>query len=357
MHGFHRPGWLLAAAVLVATGSVLAQYAARAPAPVASPAPEAPPWTLDLTGAASPEQLAHIRRFAQEQFDRKDFGAAILWAQRYIKAGGPEGDVRPLLVQAYLRSGDMENAARELQWEVREAERTGRPPAEERLLLLQSCYAKLSDANAYSWVLEKLVAYYPKKEYWIELLDRTERRPDFGEPLALDVNRLRLATGAFSGPQAWLQFAAQAQQAGYPGEAKTVIERGIARGVLGTGADAQRHRQLLQQYANEAQAQQRRLADPQVEAGARKAADGIELVNLGFSYVTLGDYGKGIPFMEQGIRKGGGLANKPQFAKLRLGVAYFMAGDKPHAVEMFRTIGGKHGGADLGRIWAIHAAR
>ena len=58
--------------------------------------------------------------------------------------------------------------------------------------------------------------------------------------------------------------------------------------------------------------------------------------------------------MEQGIRKGG-LANRPQDAKLRLGIAYLMAGQKAKAIEAFNTVGGRHGAADLGRIWAIYA--
>src|SRR5213076_2487839 len=123
---------------------------------------------------------------------------------RFVKAGGAEADIRPLLVQAHLHAGDFANAARELQWEIQAAERSGRAPGEDRLLLLQNCYAKLNDANAYAWVLEKLVTWYPKKEYWSDLLDRTLKRPDFGQPLALDVNRLRVASGAMSNAQEWL---------------------------------------------------------------------------------------------------------------------------------------------------------
>ena len=42
--------------------------------------------------------------------------------------------------------------------------------------------------------LERLVAYYPKREYWVDLLRRIESKPGFSNRLTLDVYRLRLAT-------------------------------------------------------------------------------------------------------------------------------------------------------------------
>jgi hypothetical protein len=300
--------------------------------------------------------VALMRAVAESYLERKDYGSAIAWAQRYLKAGGAEADARPLLIEAYYNTGDYANAARELQWEVQAAERAGRSPGEDRLLLLQNCYAKLNDAGAYAWSLEKLVTWHPRREYWAELLDRTLKRPDFGEPLALDVNRLRLRTNVLAGAAGYLELARQAQLAGLPGEARSVIEQGIARGLLGSGADAARHRRLLQQFSEAALAQQRRLADPRIEAEATRAVDGIELVDLGYAYASLGNFDKGLQLMEQGLRKGGGLAGKPQIAKLHLGIAYLAAGQKARAIELFKAVGGRHGGADLGRIWAIHAS-
>ncbi|MFL6662151.1 MAG: hypothetical protein ACJ8G7_08215, partial [Rhizobacter sp.] len=137
--------------------------------------------------AAADEPLSALRAAATEQLERNDYAGAIVAAQRYVKAGGAEADVRPVLAQAYFRKGDYENAARELQWQVQAAERAGRAPGEDLLLLLQKCYLQLNDGNATAWVLEKLVTYYPTQTYWADLLDRSQKRPDFGAPLALDV--------------------------------------------------------------------------------------------------------------------------------------------------------------------------
>jgi hypothetical protein len=173
-----------------------------------------------------------IRSAAQAHLERKDYPNAIAWSQRYIKAGGSEADARPLLANAYYGLRYYANAARELQWEIQAGDRVGRPPPEHRLLMLQSCYVKLNDANAYAWALEKLVTYHPRRPYWADLLERTHSRPDFGDRLSRDVNRLRLLTGTLGGAAEFVNMAMQARLAGYPAEAKQVVDHGFATAVL-----------------------------------------------------------------------------------------------------------------------------
>ena len=344
-----RPGPARLATLLVAAGVVAGGALQR----MAVSAPALAPVDARAT-LLSAEELSALKAAAIAALQRKDHAAVIAAAQRYLKAGGSDAEVRSLLVQAYHDAGDYANAARELQWEVQSAERAGRSPGEDRLLLLKDCYLRLNDANATAWALEKLVTWHPKREYWADLLDRTEKRPDFGERLALDVNRLRLLTGTLTGAQQYLNMAAQAQRAGFPAEAKRVVEQGIARGLLSNGPEAARHRQLQRQLADEVVAQQRRIDQRDAASAAERASDGIELFNLGFAHVTLGNYAKGLPMMEQALRRGG-LENRPQDARMRLGIAYLMAGKKAKAIETFNSVGGRHGAADLGRIWALYA--
>ena len=69
----------------------------------------------------------------------------------------------------------------------------------------------------------------------------------------------------------------------------------------------------------------------------------------------LGQFDKGLALMERGIARGIKDENRPQDAKLHLGVAYFMAGRKDKALEIFPTVTGIHGAADMGRLWALRA--
>ena len=55
--------------------------------------------------------------------------------------------------------------------------------------------------------------------------------------------------------------------------------------------------------------------------------------------------------IDQGIAKGG--LKAPEEAKLHLGMAYLQSGNKAKAAEIFKTIQGSDGTADLGRYWLL----
>ena len=85
------------------------------------------------------------------------------------------------------------------------------------------------------------------------------------------------------------------------------------------------------------------------------ATGGVALVNVGFAYVSGGQFDTGIPMMEQGIARGG--IPRPEVAKLHLGIAYLSAGRKADAVRTFQSVGGTDGTAELARLWLIFAQR
>src|SRR5256885_12969428 len=53
-------------------------------------------------------------------------------------------------------------------------------------------YRRSSDLGK---ALEKLLTYYPKRDYWLNLVYGIAARPGFSERLALDVARLKIETG------------------------------------------------------------------------------------------------------------------------------------------------------------------
>jgi hypothetical protein len=91
------------------------------------------------------------------------------------------------------------------------------------------------------------------------------------------------------------------------------------------------------------------------EAGAAEAKDGAGLVNLGWAYVTMDQFDKGIPSMEQRIAEG--VAKKPEDYKLRLGMAYAKAGRKAEAVKTLESIKGSDGLGDIARYWILWVNR
>ena len=71
-----------------------------------------------------------------------------------------------------------------------------------------------------------------------------QRKPSFSDRLALDAYRLSLATGSMTKPADFMEMAQLALQADLPSESKQVVDKGFASSVLGTGAEAERHKRL-----------------------------------------------------------------------------------------------------------------
>ncbi len=307
---------------------------------------------LDKSGKlAQPEKLRYLESLAGSAYRAQDYAKTNQLGQRYYKEGGNSASVRTLLVQAQYLSGDYAGAAKALTSEVQASEKAGGPPSEASLKLLLSTASKLNDTDKYVYTVEKLLTYYPKKEYWGDLLSRLQRKPNFSEKFALDTYRLALATGSLRNANDYIEMAQLAAQAGYPAEGKQVLDKGYASGVLGSGPGAERQqrlRDLLTKRSTEDKA-----AQPGVEAQAIAAADGNALVKLGFNLALSGESAKGLSLMQQGLSKGGLAA--AEASKLRYGIAQVLSGNTSQAHATFRTVTGTDGAAELARLWSLFA--
>jgi hypothetical protein len=290
------------------------------------------------------EQLASM--YAQARNNAK----ATEWLNKAIAAGNTGGTVRQL--QAYLQnnSGDYNAIARDAGNAVNNAEQAGRRPDEGDLLRLADAQQRNGNTNAYVVTLEKLLLNYPKKDYWSAYLGRLPRKNGFSPRYELDVLRLRLSTGSLAKTEEFMEMAQLSLQAGLPSEAKRVVDQGYKLGVLGTGAEATRHQRLkdlvLKQEGEAGASLVRQTAD----ATAEKEGDG--LVKVGYAYVTMGEFDKGIGLIQQGITKG--QLKRPEEAKLRLGMAQLQsAKTKATAAQTLRSVKGTDGAADIARLWTV----
>lgn len=301
-----------------------------------------------LSGA---EQLKMVQAVAGLHYQAKDYAKAAQWAARYQKEGGADPAMRTILVQSYFLGNDCASVSRVV-GDVDDA-RNGRRATEPELQILANCYLKQKDNSGYVAAIEKLVTYYPKKEYWTDLLSRVQRRNGFSDRLALDVYRLKLATGNLSTPSDYLEAAQLALQAGFPAEAKSIVDKGYAAKALGTGKDAERHKRLLDLAVKRLEEATRGRDAAEKDALADKA--GNALLSVGYSYVTEGAPQKGLAFMEQAIQKGG--LKRPEDAKLLLGIAQVQSGSRSRGIATLKGVHGTDGTADLARLWILVAQR
>jgi hypothetical protein len=288
------------------------------------------------SGELPPEELVRtLEAMAGTAYREKDYAQAVRWAERYFKAGGTADAVHLLLAQARYLTDDAAGAARELTAMLQADQAAGRATPELNLRLLASCQLKLNDANGYRATLERLVAQYPKKDYWADLIARVAHQPGFSDRLRLDLYRLKSATTGISDAEA-TEMAQLASLAGLPGEAKKVLgER-----------DAKLRAQIERQLATDK-------IGPAEESAARAAKDGNALFNLGYALATGGQADKGLQLMEQGLGKGG--LKRPDEAKLHLGLTQALAGRKDDARQTLAGVQGNDGSADLARLWALYA--
>jgi hypothetical protein len=309
---------------------------------------------LSGSGRIQPaEKLKMMESIAGSYYRAQQYPKAMQWSQRYLREGGTSPAIRTMLIQSQYLSGDFAGASKELIAEIQAAERAGTTPGEDRLKLLLNAASKQSDNNAYVFAMERLVTYYPKKEYWVDLLSRMQRKPGFSDRLSLDAYRLSLATGSMTAAADFMEMAQLALQADLASEGKVVIDKGIASGALTTGAQADRAKRLKALVDKKLAEDAASRAEDEKQAVAAKSGDA--LVSLGLYSVYSGQAAKGVQLMQQGIAKGG--LKRPEDAKLHLGIAQLAAGDKAKAQATFKTVQGTDGTADLARLWALYARR
>jgi hypothetical protein len=302
---------------------------------------------------AGAEKLRMIESIAGIYYRARDYAHATQWYQRYFREGGTNAANRTLLTQAQYLAGDYAGVAKELTAEMQAAERNGATPPEDRINLLMNAAVRQQDVAAETFALERLVMYYPKKEYWAALLNRLQRKPGFADRLALDAYRLSLATGSMTAANDYSEMAQLALQAGSAAEARQVVDKGFAAGALGSGPEAERHKRLRDLVLKRVEEAKKSRADDEKQALA--ARDGNELLALGLNLVYEGDRPRGLQLMQQGVARGG--LKRPEDAKLHLGIAQLMAGDAAKAQATLRTVSGGDGTADLARLWSLYARR
>jgi hypothetical protein len=296
---------------------------------------------------AEQAQMAEQVAFAYSQ--QRNNAKAGEWVAKARAAGGNSASLNQLAAYLQGASGDYSQILKDSQAQVAAAEKAGQRPGEDDLLRLADAARRMNNNALYSGALEKLVLYYGKKDYWIAHLASVQRKPGFSPHLALDVQRLKLAQGLITKADDYMELAQLALQAGFPVEAKTIVDKGYASGALGTGEQAARHQRLKDLVLKSQVESAAGIAAQATEAATLK--EGNELVKAGTVYTSMGQADKAVELIEKGIAKGG--LRRPEDAKLRLALALAASPrTKAKGLQALRAVGGSDGTADVARLYA-----
>ena len=287
---------------------------------------------------------------AQLHFQNKDYKKAVEWGKKYLDKHPGDEAISVLVGQSYYVQNDYKNAAATMMGVANAAEKSGRTPQENWLQIVLSSHFKLDNKDGIAEALKKLVRYYPKPEYWENLLD-LYRRKNNGDRVTLGFYRLMNDVGTLKQADDYMETAQLAMDAGVPGEAQAVMEKGVQNGTLKSDDKTTqgRYDRLLAGAKKSATTDKSQL--PQLAKEAEKATQGQAYVALGQAYLSYGMYDEAIDALKKGIAKGG--VTDADEAQISLGIAYLRKGQKDPARQAFKSVKAESKWHDLADMWEI----
>jgi tetratricopeptide (TPR) repeat protein len=185
----------------------------------------------------------------------------------------------------------------------------------------------------YSWL-----ATYPTKSNWRDALVIYRDINKVDPELDLDINRLQRAAGALKGERDYADYAEQTYLK-FPGEAKAVIDEGVAAGAINL-ATSRGSKELQGIAAGKIAADKASLT--------KTATTGRGALGTADAYAAYGDYVSAISLYKQALAKGGVDAD---VVNLRLGAALFKSGDKEGAKQVLAQVHGTR--APVAKYWIV----
>ncbi|MBC7664871.1 MAG: hypothetical protein H7276_13985 [Caulobacter sp.] len=297
------------------------------------------------------DRLQIMKALASILYSPEQYAKATVAIQRYLDAGGDGAQLRELLPQTQYINKDYASAAKGFRAQVDATYAAGKVPTEKTLRLLATSYSQSDSDAGYVWALEHLAVAYPKADYWKELIARGAHTDKFADRMYVDNYRLKARVLGGVNDSERLSYAALAAHAGYPEEAKRILDEAYASKPF-TGPDLGEANKLRAEVGKAVAADRAQQAVN--EASARSAKDGNALVSLGLLETVDGNAQQGAQLIEQGIAKGG--LRYPEEARLHLGYAQVLAGRDADAVKSFDSVtSGPAGIVPIAHTWSLYA--
>lgn len=306
---------------------------------------------VDTGQLSASQQNDVLKAMAGLYYRQRNYDQTIAVGQRLISANAADASIYTVVGQSYYQKNQFAEAARFLNGLVTDQEGRGQKPAEQVLQLVRASYNKVDNKDGENKALERLVVHYPKAEYWDALLYGLRNDPKLNERQTMQVYRLMEATKTLKRPGDYSDFADMSLNSGMYGEARRVLESGLAANVFTQATDKGRADRLLASATRQGESDRANLS--KMEAEARTSAGGDVDVALGFSLLGYGENAKAAESLSRGLTKG--QLRNPAEAQTVLGIAYLRAGNKAEAQKAFRAVKGDELDGRIASLWALHA--
>jgi tetratricopeptide (TPR) repeat protein len=292
-----------------------------------------------------------VKALAQVNYQIKNYDKAIEFGNRAVKGGFADDEMYTLVGQAYYIKQDYKGTIKFVDDFVTNDVKAGKTPKENALQLILSSCINIDDTECTTKTLERLVAYHPKPNYWQNLLYSMFQQEGQTDKSLLHVYRLASEVDVLKRPEDYTEFAQLAIEAGSPGEAQSILEKGMAKNVFTEPKLIDRNKRLLDTAKKQAAADQAGLDKIAKDAAAGKTGD--KDVSVGLAYLSYKQYDKAIEAITRGLTKPG-VQNDGE-AHLLLGIAELGAGHKDEAQKAFGAVKGDAKLERIANLWSLHA--
>jgi hypothetical protein len=202
--------------------------------------------------------------------------------------------------------------------------------------------AKLFSESA-KWTRAQVRAY-PSVENWRSALVVYRDGATRDGNLNLDIFRLMRLTKSLAGERDYYEFASLSTERGLPGEAKSIIDEGMANSAIPSSSRALN--ELRGMASSKIAGDQASLAAAERQAGA--SATGRVASATGDAYLGYGQDAKAIALYKTALSKGGVDVDA---VNTRMGIALARSGDKAGARAAFSAVKGAR--ADIAAFWLL----
>jgi tetratricopeptide (TPR) repeat protein len=264
--------------------------------------------------------------FVQEKW-QQGIDALLVWFDLSEK---PNAGAYVLLAQGYYQVKNFDLALKNVETAIDMHEAEGKLPKEQWYNLARFLYFDKEDFDSALDVLNTLIIYYPKKQYWVQASHLYGEKKEEQKQLAL--MEAAYEQGFLDRSSELVTMSYLYLNAEVPYFAASVIEKGFDDELVD---DKSKNYEL----AGSAWAQAREVAKsiPMMEKAAAKSDEGELYVRLGNVYLDGDQFAKAADSVSKGLKKGG--VKRPDQARLVLGMAYFNLGEYNKARKAFRDAG------------------
>ena len=287
-------------------------------------------------------------------FNGQQYDVAAKLYERAQAAGfvSEAADDLPLqIVKSHIESGDVKGGLAKLQTLIDAKKSAGQPAPEPwyRYAITQ-VYRTNDIPGTLAWTRLWLTAY-PTNQNWrmaiYQFGFQGQGAQRMNKRQRVDLFRLMRATSSLGDAAFYKEYAQSTLDLGLPTETKTVIEDGIAKGVIpSTDPDAK----ALVAQANKSIGLDKPFAVQEKQAEASK--DGALASQTADAYLGAGNYAKAIEYYNLALQKGGPI-NTDEI-NTHLGIAMALSGDKAGSKAKFAAVTTSPR-TDIANLWTIYA--